>query len=520
MMSARKGWRWLAGAALAGALAFSAGTAPASAAPVTARSANLSDDVVYHVFVRSWRDSNGDRIGDLNGIASRIGYLKSLGVTAVLLTPLYPSRVYHNYFATSFEGIEPAYGSMADFRRLLAALHHAGIKLYLDMEFQYVVDGHPWWREALADPASAAGDRLLWQDRARGVLADGPFGLRAFDHFGGDRQNVTTVNLKAPAVRAYFDKYLMDWVDPNHDGRFDDGVDGFRLDHMMDDLDSRGLLTDLFTEFWKPAFDHLRAANPRLSFIAEQADWNDSGAGYLTRADTSAVFGFTLEKAIRQFDKAAIVAAITALERATPPGKHQLLFPENHDIDRIASDPGMTAEKLRTAAALVFFLKGTPIVYQGQELGMKGQRDTAYKTDEAEIPLREAFKWASSDAAPGQATWYRRPGARYWDQRQARDHDGVSVAEQSGRAGSLLEHYRKLAKLRWSLPALRRGDQKVLESPADLLVVRRCGAGQCLYLAVNLSARTVTYRGPGSRRADLIGGGGARLRPWQAVLLR
>ncbi|MBC2651312.1 DUF3459 domain-containing protein [Novosphingobium flavum] len=503
----------------AAAPALAPAPAPGPTLPTASVSADLSDELVYHIFVRSFRDSNGDRIGDLNGIRASIPYLRSLGVTAVLLTPLYPSRTYHNYFATSFEGIEPAYGTLADYRRLVAALHRAGIKLYLDMEFQYVVAGHPWWAAAKAAPTSPAGDLLLWDDRARGVLAEGPFGLRAFDHFGRDRQDVTTVDLKAPPVRAWVDRYLANWVDPNGDGRFDDGVDGFRLDHMMDDLDSRGVLTGLFTDFWRPTFTRLRTINPRLAFIAEQADWSSYGGDYFTQADVTAVFAFPLQQALRRFDKAALVAALTQTAAVTPPGKFQLVFAENHDIARTASDPGIDAEKLRTAAALVFFLKGTPILYQGQELGMRGVRDTGYTSDEAEIPLREAFKWAATDAAAGQATWYRRPGERYWDQRNARDHDGGSVAEQSGRAGSLLEHYRRLARLRQRHVALRRGDQTVIDSAPDLLAVRRRLAGESFVLVANLSARDAVYTGPGSDRPDLLGGAkGARLQPWQTAL--
>ena len=489
---------------------------PAAAAP----RADMADEVIYHVFTRSFRDSDGDRIGDLNGIAAGIPYLRQLGVTTLLLTPLYPSRTYHNYFATDFEGIEPKYGTMADFRHLVAALHRAHIKIVLDMEFQYVTDGHPWWKAALADPQSAAGDRILWQDRAKGVPEDGPFGLRTFDHFGHDPQKVTTVALKSDAVRQWADRYLRRWVDLAGDGRCIDGVDGFRLDHMMDDLDRRPALTDLFTVFWKPAFERLRAINPRLMFIAEQAEWADLGTDYFTRAGVSAVFAFHLQGAIRKLDKTALAEAITATARATPPGSHQVVFAENHDLPRTASDPGMTGERLRSVAALVLLLQGTPSIYYGQELGMKGARNPAYKTDEAEIPQREAFKWAATDAAPGQATWYRRPGEAYWDQRQARDHDGISVAEEAGKPGSLLTRYRHLAALRHAHPALRHGDEQVLPSPANLLVVRRTLGAETLYIVSNLSPTPARYTGPGAHSPDLIGGGGAALRPWQTALFR
>lgn len=506
------------------AAAFLMGTPPQlQAAPQAAEAGQedaFADEVVYHIFTRSFRDSNGDGHGDLNGVTDSIPYLRSLGVTAVLLTPLYPSRVYHNYFATDFAGIDPEFGTMEDFRRMVAELHRNGIKIYLDMEFQYLAEGHPWWTAALADRNSPFADHILWRDRDAGIAEDGPFNLREINHFGRDTHGVTTVALTAPPVRAYFDRYMLDWVDPNGDGNFDDGVDGFRLDHMMDDLDSRGLLTNLFADFWKPMFERLRAVNPQLTFIAEQADWSDYGGSYLTRADTSAIFAFPIHQSIRRFDRAAITETVLETARITPAGKHQLIFAENHDVSRIASDPLITPEKLRTAAALTFFLRGTPILYYGQELGMRGATDAGYENDENAIPLREAFKWSATDAAPTQALWYRRPGERYWDQRYARDHDGVSVEEQDSRPDSLLNRYRRLAELRRSHVALRSGSQIIRESASALLVIERAGGGSRFVIVANMSAASVTYDGPGSSSPDLIGGGGARLRPWQTALFR
>lgn len=506
---------WAATIAAPAAFAAELPAVRAEAAPVNV----LGDEVVYHIFQRSFRDSDGDGHGDLNGIRQGLPYLQSIGVTAILLTPLYPSRVYHNYFATDFVGIDPRYGTMEDYRALVAAVHAAGMKIYLDMEFQYLAEGHPWWTAAMADRNSPFADYMLWDDRAAGIAEEGPFGLREIANFNHDTHGVTTVDLKHPAVRAYFDDYLHDWVDPNHDGDFSDGVDGFRLDHMMDDLDSKGLLTNLFTDFWKPAFDKLRAINPRLAFIAEQWDWQ-YGEDYLSRADTSAVFAFPIHDAIRRFDRAALASAIERTAAITPAGKAQMLFAENHDVSRIASDPGITPEKLRTAAALVFLLRGTPILYYGQEIGMRGQLDAGYPTDESGIPVREAFKWSASDDAPGQAIWYRRPGERFWDQRYARDHDGISVEEEDGREDSLLTRYRALAALRRGNPVLVTGSQSLIAGDPRLLIVERRDAVNRLMIVSNLSPAEVVYTGPGSDGRDLIGGGDAILRPWQTALFR
>jgi alpha-amylase len=150
----------------------------ATAAPTApTRPDVLANETVYHIFQRSFRDSNGDGHGDLNGVRESLPYLQELGVTAILLTPLYPSRVYHNYFATDFEGIDPRYGTREDLQRLIADVHKRGMKIYLDMEFQYLAEGHPWWTAALKDRNSPYADFMLWDDREKGIAEEGPLSL-------------------------------------------------------------------------------------------------------------------------------------------------------------------------------------------------------------------------------------------------------------------------------------------------------------------------------------------------------
>lgn len=474
----------------------------------------LDNEIVYHIFTRSMRDSNGDGDGDLNGIAQSLPYLQKLGVTTILLTPLYPSRVYHNYFADDFEGIDPEYGTMADFRALVAEIHKRKMRILLDMEFQYVSDAHKWWSEARRDPQSPYADYILWDDRAKGLPSLGAFDLRTINNFYNRSFDITTVNLKDPKVKAWADDYLRRWIDPNGDGRFDDGVDGFRLDHMMDNLDGRAGLRDLFTDFWKPRFEKARAINPKITFVAEQWDWG-YGTEYLTQADTDAVFAFPIHDAIRKFDKAALVTAIERTDAETPAGKHQFLFAENHDVSRLASDPGMTPERARTAATLIMTLKGTPIIYYGQELGMRGVIDKGYDSDESAIAVREAFEWDATEASKRHAIWYRNPAERYWTNRFSRDNDGISVAEEDRDPASLLNHYRRLTALRRTYPALRSGSQRVLPSAPGLLVVERALGKRRLMIVANLTGEAVVYAPPG--RA-LVKGPGAGLAPWETAV--
>ena len=483
---------FLMGASLFAPCASAAATTRTVAPTVAAAPAQLEGEVFYQIFTRSMRDSNGDRQGDLKGIQQSLHYLQRLGITSILLTPLYPSDFYHNYFASNFNGIDPEFGTMDDFRNLVRAIHKRGMKLYLDEEFQYVAYDHPWLKSALGNPASPYSDFLIFNGPNNTKPEAGPFGITVARRFPGAETGITTVNMKSPRFRAWAADYLVRWVDPNGDGDFSDGVDGFRLDHMMDDLDNKHILTNLFDDFWKPVFAKLRATNPRLHFIAEQWDWGDGG-DFLRRGGVDAAFAFPLVTAIRSFDKGKIVAAINRLERAIPPGKDELLFVENHDMQRIASDPGISPDKLRTAATLLISMKGTPLIYYGQELGMRGAPRPEYKSDEKDIGDREAFKWGSRTEAPGQANWYK-SSKTYWTQRFAKDHDGVSVAEEDGDPHSLLNHYRRLLVLRRTHPAMSEGGQRLLDSPPGLLVIERWKRAERLLIIANLSQRSSIYR--------------------------
>ena len=506
---------------LAALLAASPGAAAhlQTAAPtVAAAPAGFENEVFYHIFTRSMRDSNGDGQGDLKGIEQSLPYLKRLGVTSILLTPLYPSPFYHNYFASDFEGVDPAFGTMRDYQNLVRAIHARGMKIYLDEEFQYVAYDHKWFKSALGNPSSPYSDFFIFHGPNNTQPESGPFGITIAAKFPSGSMGITTVNMKSAKFRAWAANYLLGWVDPNHDGKFSDGVDGFRLDHMMDDLDNKHINTNLFATFWKPIFAKVRAANPKIKFIAEQWDWGD-GADFLRRGEVDGAFAFPLTAAIRSFDKAKIVKAIGQLDRAIPAGKHELVFVENHDMARIASDPGITPDKLRTAATLVIALNGVPSIYYGQELGMRGHPRDEYKSDEKDIGDREAFEWSAKTEAPSQANWYKGPKS-YWTDRFAKDDDGISVAEEDRDPASLLDHYRRLLKIRATHPALRSGAQRVISTPGELLAVERTAGGQRLLIVANLSPVTRDYRTSGR---DLLSGrriqDRLRLTPYQSTIV-
>lgn len=457
------------------------------------------DEVFYHVFVRSFSDSDGDRIGDLRGIERKLGYLHDLGVTSILLTPINPSPFYHNYFASSFEGIDPEYGDLKSFASLVEAVHARGMKIYLDQEIQYVAQDHPWLKQSLGRPGSQYSRHVLYNGRGNTEPESAIFGITEAPTYSGAVIGIATVNLLDSVVQQYFQTLFVSMIDPNHDGRFGDGVDGFRIDHMMDDLDMKGKLKNLFARFWAPVFAQARSTNPRIKVIAEQFDWG-FGDDFLTRGGVDMVFAFPIRGAIVSLNRDSIAEAISQTQRRTPPGKGQLLFIENHDMNRFASEMGGDGRKERMGAALNILLKGTPLIYYGQEIGMKGRQSKAWGTDANDIPVREAFEWTRKRDGPGSPIWYRETGP-WWTDRYARDDDGISVEEQAHDPGSLLSFYRRLLALRRGRPDLVSGDARVIATDRrEVLAVLRTTPAEASLLLVNLASTATTV---GLRRDSL-----------------
>jgi len=461
-----------------------------AATPGTVTAAAMRDEVIYHIFFRSFRDSNGDRIGDLKGLTDSLDDIKTLGVTSLLLTPLQPSPFYHNYFATDFAGIDPAYGTMDDYFAFVRAAHARGLRVYLDQEFQYVAEGHPWLTSSRGRAGARFGPYILY-NRPRTNEEPEPFlGVPAWPGYDGRWIGISMVDLRSPAVRGYFARLLVHWIDPHGDGSLRDGVDGFRIDHMMDDLDNKHRLKNLFADFWAPVFANIRARNPAARIIAEQADWG-AGDAWLTRGGTDMVFAFPLRFALEKMDKAAILKALAASGSA-PVGKERILFLENHDMDRFMSVVDGDERKARIGAALTLLMRGVPSIYYGQELGMRGRIDARVKSDGAHIGLREAYRWTADLDATGSAIWYR-GDATAWANRFNRSGDGVSLAEERDRPDSLYTFYRRLLALRAARAELRQGDQRSLcdDATAAVCVLRSLGGRRVLVLA-NTGAAPVT----------------------------
>jgi glycosidase len=449
--------------------------------------AAIQTEIIYHIFQRSFYDSNGDGHGDLNGIRLKLNYLQQLGVTAILLTPLYESVYYHNYFATDFYRIDPRYGTMADYLKLVKEVHRRHMKIYLDMETQYVASDHIWFKNSYQNPRSRYTDYLLYTDKSNSKFISIVGGSGNFTGYDGVTRKLATVNLDNKAVQQYNYKLFKFWTDPNHDGKFDDGVDGFRLDHMMDNLDNTNRMPHLFATFWTPLLTKLRKINPKIKIVAEQAQWASFGMDNLKAGNVDRVFAFRLAFAIRNFNKTELEKAADSTFLQTPADKQQVVFIENHDMPRFASveksDPG----RLRIGAALNLLMGGVPSIYYGQELGMTGTHAEFGPTDANDIPDRQAFEWYKSDAGPGMVYWYK--NGPWWTKSNTDiPNDGISLQEEKNDPNSLWNFYTKMIALRKNTPLLTYGTYKNLNNDNDkVFSFERYKGNRKIVVMVNLS---------------------------------
>jgi glycosidase len=358
----------------------------------------------------------------------------------------------------------------------------------MDMEIHYVTEDHLWYKDSYQNPVSQYGKYILYNGANNTDPESIIFNLTELQSYDGKAIKVCTTDLYNENVRDYHYHLFKYWVDPNNDGNFDDGIDGFRLDHIMDDLDWKGKLTGLLSNFWKPLFQKLRELNPDIVMIGEQAEWG-YGEDYFSKGDVNCVFAFPLSQAIRKFDANDIQKNWLKTFQVTPENKHQLIFIENHDMPRIATVMKSNVPKLKVSAALNLLLKGVPIIYYGQEIGMTGANGFGKfgSTDGNDIPVREAFEWYKTVEGEGMTLWYKNTGP-WWDQTQLKSNDGISLEEQKADPNSLWHFYKKLIALRKANSAIQTGMLQFLDDKNNqVLSFLRWDDSQAILILMNFN---------------------------------
>jgi alpha-glucosidase len=495
------------------------------------------DAVVYQIYPRSFQDSGGDGVGDLPGIERRLDYLAWLGVDAVWISPFYRSPMADfGYDVSDYCDVDPLFGTLADADRLIAAVHERGMRLLVDWVPNHTSDQHPWFVDSRSSRSSPRRDWYHWRD-GRG---DGPpnnwraaFGGRAwtFDERTGQwylhlfLPQQPDLNWSNPEVVAAMHDVLRFWLDR--------GVDGFRIDVVhcigkdpafpdqpaeLGEIDRVGIQNEPVTHELIRGFRQLVDAYPgdRTTVGEVQlGDVADFGSFYGAGDELHMVFNFLPLHV--PWTRPAWSHMVERIERGLPAGGWPTWVLSNHDGPRVRTRLGNDAAA-RSAALLLLTLRGTPFIYQGDELGL----------EDAVVPERRRVDPGGRDGCRAPMPWDARPG-HGWPGREPwlpwpPHAETRNVESETGDPASMLHLYRRLMAARRRSPALRRGDLTLRPAGRHVLAFERHAAGDRRLVLVNFGDRPAEVRLDGDWTVELATcddegpghlppNGGALLRP-------
>jgi alpha-glucosidase len=476
--------------------------------------------IIYQIYPRSFMDSNGDGIGDLPGLISKLDYLQWLGIDAIWISPIFPSPMADfGYDVSDYTDIHPPFGTLADFDTLVAEAHRRRLKLILDYVPNHTSDQHPWFIASRASRHNPKRDWYIWRDPA----PDGgpPNNWRSV--FGG-----SAWEWDATTQQYYYHAYLKEQPDLNWRNfdvqtamldvlRFwlDRGVDGFRVDAL------RQLIKD---DQWRdnppnPAYHSSQGPYHALlpvyttdrpevlemvALMRRVTDQYDErlliGELYLPIERLMAYYGvngsgvhlpFNFHLILVPWNARQIETLIAAYEAALPVDGWPNWVLGNHDQHRLASRIGPA--QARVAAMLLMTLRGTPTLYYGDEIGML---DVAIPPDLVQDPWEKNVPGLGLGRDPERTPmqWDSSPNAGFTAGTPwlpiAADYQAINVAVERDDPTSMLTLYRHLIALRRATPVLAVGSYVGLEAHGDVLAYMREYAGQQCLVVLNLGSQS------------------------------
>ncbi|GHU98010.1 glucohydrolase [Spirochaetia bacterium] len=541
--------------------------------------------VIYQIYPKSFKDSNGDGIGDIRGIIGKLDYLAELGVGALWISPMYPSPGFDNgYDISDYEGIDPQFGTMADFERLLAGAHRRNIRIIMDLVVNHSSDEHPWFKESAASRTSAKRDYYIWRDGKNGGPPNnwgcifggsawtldertGQYYLHLFSPHQPD------LNWETVLLRQEIYRMMAAWLER--------GVDGFRMDVITLISKDQNFPDGPLKENGYGDSRPFTANGPRIhEFLREMRQTVLSKYDAFALGEAS---GVTLEEALRYASSdGAELDMVFQFEHMDLDGgetfkwnNRKIPIPElkqvltkwqdglegkawnslywcNHDQPRIVSrlgDEGPYREKSAAMLAICLHgMKGTPFVYQGEELGMTNMpfasldqlRDVesidaynrytmgscfprfsaeammAYIRAKSRDNARTPVQWDSSEgagfssgsrdaardvgsagsSAPTANAAPTPGGVRPWIDVNP-NYTIINAAEQRGRPDSVWNYYRRLIELRKHYPVMVYGEYALLDAghPQVWAYTRKLGT-ETLLVICNFSCGRITVKPP------------------------
>ncbi len=471
-------------------------------------------DVFYEIFVRSFADSNNDKYGDLKGVADKLDYLHELGINGIWMMPIHPSPSYHGYDVEDYKGINPQYGTMADFDVMMAKANQLGIKVILDLVVNHTSKTHPWFKKACSSKDSPYRNFFLFapRDSVQFYIANNKVpsvetydanewhnvesGTTNYKYYGAFSSWMPDINPESTAAMDSIYDAAQFWIDK--------GVYGFRLDaikHMYQKERSQKNIN-----FWKAFYAHLKVMKPDVYLIGEVLSEADLVAIYYRALDH--LFNFSswwrLDWAINAGTGKYYANDIqTYLTQFKASNVNYVNTPKlaNHDEDRTMSILKNNWSKAKLAAVVMLTQPGQPYMYYGEEIGMRNLKNG----DDANV--REPFLWTTKASDTYRAKW-RVSSTNI-------DANVPPLSLQQDDETSLYNVYVALLKLRNTYPALAEGDfTYVFPSalPDALSIYTRQKDEQRVMIIHNFSATEMEYEITNPLKNPIAGFGGAYLK--------
>ncbi|WP_379920595.1 alpha-glucosidase [Erythrobacter sp. R86502] len=507
-------------------------TAPSVAGPAAQAAAATAEPltwwrgaVIYQIYPRSFRDTNGDGIGDLAGIADALDYIADLGVDGIWISPFFTSPMKDfGYDVADYCGIDPSFGTFADFDRIIEKAHALGLKVIIDQVYSHTSDEHAWFQQSRADRTNPKADWYVWAD----PKSDGSPPSNWQSVFGG-----SAWQWDGPRKQYYLHNFLTSQPDLNVHNRavqdalldaarfwLDRGVDGFRLDALnfsMHDPDLRdnppsGVTMDAVTRPFDMQVKQYNQSHPDIvAFLERIRATIDEYAGRFTVAEVGGPEPLAEMKAFTEGGKrldsaynfdflyaprltAPLVRASLSQWDGTPGEGWPSWAFSNHDAPRAVTRwtlDGDMARMARLNLLLLLALRGNPIIYQGEELGLP-QGEVAFEDlldpeaianwphtlgrDGARTPMPWEAHAPQAGFSSANRTWLKLDPV----------HAGFAVDRQNEDPASTLAYTRQLLALRRDYPALVHGDITLLDSADDVLAFLRHGESESVLCVFNL----------------------------------
>lgn len=436
-----------------------------------------TSSIGYEIFVRSFCDSNGDGCGDFMGVANKVDYLKSLNVGVVWLMPFNKTGSYHGYDVDDYMEVCEDYGTLEDFKKMVEILHENGIKVLMDLVVNHTSKDNQWFKNSV-NGVGDYKDFYNWKDSATLQEQNSHWNYNSTNkkyYYYCFSWGMPDLNYKNKNVWTAVENVAGYWLD--------NGVDGFRLDgamHIDDSITSGGNHIDegedsVTHEWWQHFEKYVKAKNPDAMCIGEV--WPETSMQTTQQkffGDLDSVFDFYDMSEIKSMAKGSskqIARVMNAYNEKcyeyadkTPDVSKVTInsvMLDNHDVNRIAYDykndskaSARLNDRLKLAASVQMTVGGMPWIYYGNEIGQSGGGTNG----SYDYYRREPMDWYKGVSGEG-AT--RVNALRNWGNgvyaKYTLSNDGVSVEEQDGVEGSLLEHYRKLTNIRNKYPIFYTG---------------------------------------------------------------